>query len=285
MPSTLSKPEEEEEKTKEMLNMKDFSKVDFALAFCNIFQFAAMLADKSGGANYQNYLYMAGGDTKKVVSMTANLTSASQIICFIGGPLMGNLSDYVGRKPVLVGQQLIMACCWYLSDASSYASAAVAYPYVVGARHIKALCYGSFMATRMAGLSDLYTGSRLALSHSYLQASMGIGYIVGPLLLSPWVGRSVQRAFLFRIICCIGSASILALLLDETNEDVLNSNKQQQQKSNELTYETSKDKQVNNNSNKKKKKKKKLTLSNPLSFLSLFTRSRSLAYFSIAQAL
>ena len=26
-------------------------------------------------------------------------------------------------------QQLIMACCWYLSDASSYASAAVAYPY------------------------------------------------------------------------------------------------------------------------------------------------------------
>ena len=30
MPSTLSKPEEEEEKTKEMLNMKDFSKVDFA---------------------------------------------------------------------------------------------------------------------------------------------------------------------------------------------------------------------------------------------------------------
>ena len=272
MPGALSKPEGSGDEARSFLGLANFSKVDAALSFCNVFQFAAMLADKSAGANYQNYLYLAGGDKKRVVTMSANLSSASQIICFVGGPWIGNLSDFLGRKPVLVGFQLIMAVCWYLYDARAYATVAVAYPYVVAARHLKALCYGSFMATRMASLSDIYSGSRLAMSHSYLQASMGIGYIVGPLVLSPIIGRSVQRAFLFRVICCIGSAGVVAALLEETN--VNRSGNEGANKDNLLKYETSKQNTT-----------KRMRISNPLSFLTLFSGSRSLAYFSIAQAM
>ena len=167
-----------------------------------------------------------------------------------------------------------MALCWYLADARAYATAATAYPYVVAARHVKALCYGSFMATRMASLSDIYSGPRLAMSHSYLQASMGIGYIVGPLLLSPIIGRNVQKAFMFRVICCIGSAGVLAALLKETNAN--RSGDGGVNKDNLLKYEKPRQNTT---------KSKRIRISNPLSFLALFSGSRSLAYFSIAQAM
>ena len=99
----------------ELLSLSSFAqmglKPETALAVCNLFQYSAMMADKAAGANYNNYLNLCRGDKVKVVSFMARISSVSSLVTFVLGPWIGELSDTLGRKPVLVGTQMIMAVC------------------------------------------------------------------------------------------------------------------------------------------------------------------------------
>lgn len=242
-------------KSVEVDEAPSFTKADFAFAACNLFQFSAMMSDKASGANYQNYLHAVNGDKSAVVSLMANLASSSQIVSFVIGPLVGDLSDSMGRKPVLIGSQLVMALCWYLRDIRSWSNQRLGFYVSVAGRLISGLAFGAFMGTRVAALSDMYTGRRLALAYSYLTASMGAAYVCGPLLFVPWVGKSVKRAFLVRYVCNILSAGAIWYGLKETHNNISSAIK------------------------------RKRGISNPLSFLKLFTTRWSLGYLTVAQAL
>jgi MFS family permease len=195
----------------------DAARPEAALAVCNLFQYSAMMADKAAGANYKNYLNLCRGDTAEVVSFMARISSVSSLVTFVLGPRIGALSDRLGRKPVLVGTQLAMAACWYWRNALTYPSIRIAVPCVLAVRWTNGLCYNSFMANRVAALADVYSGSKLALAQSYLSASMGLAYLVGPLLLTPLVGKSIGAAFRARWMCAAASALVLQFGLAETN--------------------------------------------------------------------
>ena len=244
-----------------------FTKADFAFAACNLFQFSAMMSDKASGANYQNYLHAVNGDKSAVVSLMANLASSSQIVSFVIGPLVGDLSDSMGRKPVLIGSQLVMALCWYLRDIRSWSNQRLGFYVSVAGRLISGLAFGAFMGTRVAALSDMYTGRRLALAYSYLTASMGAAYVCGPLLFVPWVGKSVKRAFLVRYVCNILSAGAIWYGLKETHN-------------NNIGGGGCSSSSINGSAIKRRR-----GISNPLSFLKLFSTRWSLGYLTVAQAL
>lgn len=237
-----------------------------ALAVCNLFQYSAMMADKAAGANYNNYLNLCRGDTVEVVSFMARISSVSSLVTFLLGPRVGALSDRLGRKPVLVGAQLVMAACWYWRNALTYPSIRIAMPCVLAVRWTNGLCYNSFMANRVAALADVYSGSKLALAHSYLAASMGVAYLVGPLVLTPLVGKSIEAAFRARWMCAAASALVLQFGLTETNAAAV-----QARRDDKSALSSPKDGTATN--------------LNPISFLTLFRRKSSLAWFTLAQAM
>eukprot|EP00949_MAST-11_sp_MAST-11-sp1_P002755 g2755.t1 len=244
-----------------------FQTTEYALAACNLLQYSAMMADQAAGANYQNYLHMAGGSKERVVSLMSKLASLTQIVSFAFNPLMGNLSDRWGRKFVLVASQLSMAVGWYLREAKQYTNLQLAMPLIVIVRCVHGLLYGAFMHTRLAALGDVFSGERLALANSSLNASMGLAYVLGPYMFVKYVGRSVQRAFRVRIIAAVGNALILALFFKETMD----------------SSSTRRIKRVRN-SNDGKVLKDIGKIFDPFSFTKLFTHSRALAFFTVAQA-
>ena len=69
------------------------------------------------GGELQQLLEFVPGDKVKVVSFMARISSVSSLVTFVLGPWIGELSDTLGRKPVLVGTQMIMAVCWYWRNA------------------------------------------------------------------------------------------------------------------------------------------------------------------------
>ena len=245
--------------------MSSKSHPEIALALCNLFQYSAMISDKSSGANYNNYLNLCRGDEKKVVGFMARVSSVSSLVTFVLGPKIGQLSDRFGRKPILVCAQLIMAVCWYWRNALKYPSINIALPCVLAIRWTNGLCYNSFMANRVAVLSDVYSGNKLAVAQSYIAASMGAAYLAGPLLLTPLVGKSIEAAFRVRWMCAGASALILKLLLSETNTQSLLKNR--------------------GNLNEVENSSSNVGTSSPLSFVKLFCRKKSLAWFTIAQAM
>ena len=176
----------------------------------------------------------------------------------------------LGRKPVLVGTQMIMAVCWYWRNALKYPSIDVAIPFVLTVRWVNGLCYNSFMSNRVATLSDVYKGSKLALAQSYIAASMGMAYLFGPLALTPFVGKSIASAFRVRWMCAAASALVLQLGLSETNVDCKSGKS--------CGHESVVVK-------KNRSRTKKTAARNPASFFELFRRKSSLAWFTVAQAM
>ena len=236
-----------------------------ALAICNLFQYSAMIADKAAGANYNNYLNLCRGDTAKVVTFMARISSVSSLISFVLGPRIGDISDRLGRKPVSVGAQLLMAVCWYWRNALEYPSLRIATPCVLAVRWINGLCYNSFMANRVAALADVHCGNELALAQSFIASSMGVAYLAGPLILTPLVGKSISAAFRARWMCAAVCTLTLLVGLQETNVHA--------------TEGRSDDKK------RRDATRKNAASINPVSFITLFRRKRSLAWFSLAQAM
>ena len=249
---------------------------EVALACANLFQYSAMMADKAAGANYNNYLHLCGGDAVRVVSFMARISSVSSLVTFVLGPKIGEIGDRLGRKPVLVGAQLVMALCWYFRNARAYSSIRIAMPVVLAVRWINGLSYNSFVANRVATLSDVYSGSKLALAQSYIAASMGVAYLIGPLVLTPLVGKSITAAFRVRWMCAAASALVLHFGLAETNVNA------QEGVGGDVNGNNNDN---NNSTNDSGGNNKKKTSMNPVSFLTLFQRKRSLAWFTLAQAM
>ena len=201
-----------------------FQTTEYALAACNLLQYSAMMADQPRGPIIKTICTWRV-DRRSERLLMSKLASLTQIVSFAFNPLMGNLSDRWGRKFVLVASQLLMGVGWYLREAKQYTNLQLAMPLIVIVRCVHGLLYGAFMHTRLAALGDVFSGERLALANSSLNASMGLAYVLGPYMFVKYVGRSVQRAFRVRIIAAVGNALILALFFKETMDSSTRRNK------------------------------------------------------------
>ena len=120
------------------------------------------------------------------------------------------MSDRLGRKPVLLGTQIVMTFGWYFRDASRYTSSSFGFYIVCLCRLLNSPAHITFLSTCKAAFSDLYgkdAGKQAAALASF-ETAKGWAFLTGPFLL-PLVGTSVRDAFVFRS----GSSMVLFLWL------------------------------------------------------------------------
>lgn len=103
----------------------------------------------------------------------AGLTSLFFAAQFVGAPLLGRLSDRVGRRPVLIASQL-----GTLAGAILTATA-LSPVYLVAARLIDGLTGGN-ISVAQAYLTDITPPQDRAKSVGLVIAAFGLGFIIGP---------------------------------------------------------------------------------------------------------
>ncbi len=103
------------------------------------------------------------------------LMASYSLMLFVFGPAIGNLSDAVGRKPVLIAAMLVLAVDYVIMAlATSYwlLLAGRLLAGMAGANHITATAY----------LADISAPGKRAANFGLIGAAYGVGFVLGPAL-------------------------------------------------------------------------------------------------------
>lgn len=125
------------------------------------------------------YYATAFGATGLWLGIIGTAYSAAQ---FVGSPVLGRLSDRVGRRPVLLASLLGSAISFVLSGL------ATSLLWLVLARGLAGL-FGGSIAAAQAYIADITQPAERARYMGLLGASIGLGFVMGPAigaLLSPY---------------------------------------------------------------------------------------------------
>jgi MFS transporter, DHA1 family, tetracycline resistance protein len=125
------------------------------------------------------------GDQSQAADAVGNLSSLYALMQFLFAPLLGALSDKVGRRPVLLVSQFGLALDYLLlAYAPSMAW------FVVG--RVIAGITGANFAAATAYIADVSPPEKRAANFGLVGAAFGIGFIIGPLL-GGWLGHYSLR--------------------------------------------------------------------------------------------
>lgn len=103
------------------------------------------------------------------------LTTAYAVMQFLFGPIIGNLSDRFGRRPVMLVALVVMSLDYLvmaLADAM----------WLLLAGRIVGGITAATMATIMAYMADVSQGDEKAARFGYVHAAFGVGFVIGPAL-------------------------------------------------------------------------------------------------------
>lgn len=114
-----------------------------------------------------------GGDISAAAWYNGLIVAAYALAQFLFSPLMGNLSDAFGRRPVLLISQAGLAIDYVLL------ALAPDYWWLFAARLISGML-GATIATANAYLADISTPQNRAKNFGYMGVAFGIGFIAGP---------------------------------------------------------------------------------------------------------
>jgi len=103
------------------------------------------------------------------------LLAAYAVVQFICAPIMGNLSDQFGRRPVLLFSLLGFAIDYLLTAFST----SIVWLFI---GRIIAGVTGSSFSTASAYIADISTPEKKAQNFGMIGAAFGIGFIIGPML-------------------------------------------------------------------------------------------------------
>ncbi len=107
--------------------------------------------------------------------------AAFSVAQLVGAPLLGRLSDRLGRKPVLLASLLGSALAYVATGLSDSLLTLMA------ARALAGLFAGS-IATAQAYVADVTTPQERAKYMGLIGASIGMGFVIGP-----WIGAELSR--------------------------------------------------------------------------------------------
>lgn len=140
------------------------------------------------------------------------LATAYAVMQFLFGPLLGRLSDSVGRRPVLLVSLGAMAL--------TYAAMALAGSlWMLLAARILGGMAAATQATAAASLSDLAPPGKKAQTFGLIGAAFGVGFVVGPLAGGLLSELGPRTPFIAAGLLAVANLVLGALVLPETVTD------------------------------------------------------------------
>ncbi len=132
---------------------------------------------------------------------------------FFGGPILGAISDRIGRKKVICGT-LIIAMCSYLLSALAIALGSI-WLFVLS-RLFVGISSGNF-AVAQSMVADLSTEEQKRNNFGFVGMAWGVGFILGPFLGGRLVNAGgITAPFLYASLFCLLNILLAWYLLEET---------------------------------------------------------------------
>jgi len=119
---------------------------------------------------------LVGGDNRSAAIWFGYMGMTWAAMQFVFSPIQGALSDWLGRKPVVVMSNFGMALSYLLTAVAS------SIPALFAARAISGISAAS-VSTAYAYIADTYEPDQRPRYFGLLGASFGLGFIIGP-----WIG-------------------------------------------------------------------------------------------------
>jgi DHA1 family tetracycline resistance protein-like MFS transporter len=136
---------------------------------------------------------------------------ATVAICgLLSSPIMGAMSDRVGRRAVLITTQSATTIAYFLL------ARATSLPMLFVARGIEGISSGGIGVTQ-AYLADVTTPEQRGQAYSYLGMTYGLGFIFGPALGGALLRFGYPTPFLVAAILSIGTILLTIFLLPESH--------------------------------------------------------------------
>ncbi|MBA4047544.1 MAG: tetracycline resistance MFS efflux pump [Sphingomonas sp.] len=128
---------------------------------------------------------------------------------FFAGPVLGNLGDRFGRRPVLIASMLAFA-----ADYAMMAFAPTLAWLFVG-RAIAGVT-GAIYGPASAALADASTPEKRSTVFGWIGAAFGLGFIIGPALGGVLAGLGPQAPFLAAAALALANAIAMIVILPES---------------------------------------------------------------------
>ena len=155
---------------------------------------------------------VSGGDLAQAAVWGGILATAYAVMQFLFGPVIGNLSDRYGRRPVLLVSLAVMAADYVVMAVTGSI-------WVLLAARIVGGITAATQATAAAFIADISEPEDKAARFGLMGAAFGVGFILGPLL-GGLLGELGTRApFLAAAALALANLALGALVLPETVSD------------------------------------------------------------------
>ena len=137
------------------------------------------------------------------------LVATFAIAQFFAGPVIGQLGDRFGRRPVLLACMICFGCDYLVQAAAPTLAWLFAGRLIAG---ISGALYGPAGAV----LADVTPPEQRAARYGLLGAAFGIGFVIGPALGGLLIALGPRAPFVAAAVLAFGNATAMAFLLPET---------------------------------------------------------------------
>ncbi|WP_260598525.1 TCR/Tet family MFS transporter [Sphingomonas endolithica] len=128
---------------------------------------------------------------------------------FVAGPVLGNLSDRFGRRPVLIASMLAFGIDYALM------ALAPTLAWLFLGRVIAGIA-GAIYGPASSVIADVTPPDKRSAAFGYISAAFGIGFIIGPALGGLIAGLGPRAPFIAAALLALGNAAIMMIAMPES---------------------------------------------------------------------
>jgi DHA1 family tetracycline resistance protein-like MFS transporter len=128
---------------------------------------------------------------------------------FVAGPVLGNLSDRFGRRPVLIASMLAFGIDYALMALAPTLAWLFLGRFIAG---IAGAIYGPASSV----IADVTPPDKRSAAFGYISAAFGIGFIIGPALGGLIAGLGPLAPFIAAALLALGNVAIMVIAMPES---------------------------------------------------------------------
>jgi len=149
-------------------------------------------------------------DLEAATRVAGYMLVAFALAQFVAGPVLGNLSDRYGRRPVLIASMLAFGIDYALMAIAP----SLAWLFV--GRTVAGIA-GAVYGPAGSVIADITPPERRSAAFGYISAAFGIGFVIGPALGGLLAGFGPRAPFIAAAVLALGNAAVMALAMPETH--------------------------------------------------------------------